>query len=45
MRQPGCAECEQLWHDYAAATFKHVNHRRLKAHEATQAERVSSAEG
>ena len=25
MRQPGCAECEQLWQDYTAATFEHVN--------------------
>jgi ribosomal protein L12E/L44/L45/RPP1/RPP2 len=77
MRQPGCAECEQLWQDYTAATFEHVNidsrmkmaelrqdvsvtltkahaaaaekreaaQRRLKAHEAAHAERVSSAEG
>ena len=25
MRQPGCAECEELWEDYTAATFEHVN--------------------
>ena len=24
MRRPGCAECEQLWQEYSAATFEHV---------------------
>jgi hypothetical protein len=24
MRKPGCAECEQLWQEYSAATFEHV---------------------
>jgi hypothetical protein len=24
MRKPGCAECEQLWQEYSAATFEHI---------------------
>jgi len=24
MRKSGCTECEQLWHEYSAATFEHV---------------------